>query len=70
MNELTIDELINELTRISIRSNKRILISIKFKNENFDKKSKRIRMTKLIRNINFDDKNESTMMQEAINHLI
>ena len=38
INELMIDELTSELTRTSTRSNKRILISMKFKDENFDKK--------------------------------
>ena len=70
VNELAIDELMSELTRISTRSNKEIFTSTKFKDKNFDKKSRQIHMTKLIRNINFDDKNKSTMMQEVINHLI
>ena len=68
ISELAIDELTNELTRTSTRSNKGILTSTKFKDKNFDKKPRRIHMTKLARNINSDDENESTIMQEAINH--
>ena len=68
ISELAIDELTNELTRTSTRSNKRILTSTKFKDKNFNKKSKQTHMMKLTRNINFDDENESIIMQEAINH--
>ena len=69
INESSTSESISEKTRISTRLNKKILISTKFKNENFDKKSERIHMTKLIKNINLDDDDESTIMQEVINHL-
>src|SRR5438876_1571377 len=68
--ESSTSESISEKTRISTRLNKKILISTKFKNENFDKKPERIHMTKLTRNINFNDKDESITMQEVINHFI
>src|SRR5947207_15831691 len=68
INKLAIDELTNELTRTSTRSNKRILTSTKFKDKDFDKKPERTHMIKLTRNINLDDEDESAIMQEVINH--
>ena len=55
-------------TRTSARSNKGILTSTKFEDENFDKKPGRIRTAKVARSINPDDEDEPATMQEAINH--
>ena len=57
-----------ESTRTSARSNKGILTSTKFQDENFDKGAGRIRTAKIARNINPDDEDEPATMQEAINH--
>lgn len=54
--------------RASARSNKGIITSTKFEDENFDKKPGRTRMAKLARNIDPDDEDEPTTIQEAINH--
>ena len=57
-----------ESTRTSTRSNKGILTSTKYQDENFDKEARRIRTAKIARNINPDDEDEPATMQEAINH--
>ena len=66
--ESTIYGSTGESIRASIRSNKGILTSTKYEDENFDKKAGRIRTAKIARNINPDDEDESAMMQEVINH--
>jgi Reverse transcriptase (RNA-dependent DNA polymerase)/gag-polypeptide of LTR copia-type/Integrase core domain/GAG-pre-integrase domain/Domain of unknown function (DUF4219) len=53
--------------RASARSNKGILTSTKFADENFDK-APRVRMAKLARNIDPNDEDEPRTVQEAINH--
>ena len=56
------------VTRTSERSNKGILISTKYQDENFDKGAGRIRTAKIARSINPDDEDEPATMQEVINH--
>ena len=56
------------VTRASERSNKGILTSTKYQDENFDKGAGRIRTAKIARSINPDDEDEPATMQEAINH--
>ena len=66
--EAAIDGSTGESTRTSIRSNKDILTSTKYQDENFDKGARRIRTAKIARNINPNDKDEFATMQEVINH--
>jgi len=56
-----------ESTRTSARSNKGVLTSTKFADENFDK-TPRVRMAKLARSIDPNDEDEPKTVQEAINH--
>src|SRR5579859_3429582 len=54
--------------RSSARSNKGILTSKKFADEDFDKRSGQTRMAKIARNIDPNDEDEPATVQEAINH--
>lgn len=68
LQESATDESINESIRASIRSNKNILTSTKFQDENFDKEIEQVRTTKMTRNINSDDEDKSVIIQKIINH--
>src|SRR5579859_5027981 len=54
--------------RSSARSNKGILTSKKFVDEDFDKRSGQTGMAKIARNIDPNDEDEPATVQEAINH--
>ena len=56
--------------RVSTRSNKGIITSTKFEDENFDKRPGQTRMAKIARNIDPNDEDEPKTVQEAINHPI